>query len=146
MEYVPVVFTLAELWMLNDFVRHDEEKDLREGAGRYPVVSTALNEDIALALNACHEFGLTEYAVILSYADVLLIDYQIRRDQKTMEGAKGKDILLKVYKARASMAGAFIEDRPVSAEDKTYKEEVKRHATTSDGPDKVTDTGPDQVA
>ena len=117
-----MVFTLAELWLLNDFVRHDEEKDLREGAGRYPIVSTALNEEIALAINSCHEFNLVEYALILGYADVLLIDALIRRDYKTMEGAKGKDILLKVYKARASMSGGFIEDRPMSkSEDKTYR-------------------------
>ena len=139
----PVIFTLQELWLLNDFVRHDEEKGDERERARYPTVSTPLNEEIALALNACHEHGLAEYTLTLAYADILLIDHQIRRDYKTMEGANGKAILLKVYKARAVMSNRLLAKWPTSEpiEDKSYRKEVQR-AAASDDPDEGADPHP----
>lgn len=123
MEKVPVVFTLAELWMLNDFVRHDAASSDQRPAD-YPVVSTALNDDVAHAIFACHEHKQPDYTLWLGYGDLLLLDYQVRRDYKTSEGAFGKAILLKVFKAREAMrVNSLLEDWPLTAggnEDDSY--------------------------
>jgi hypothetical protein len=131
-EAVTVVFTLEELWLLNDFVRHDEERyDENSKPPKYPTVSTELNEDIALALVACVESNLKEYALALSYRDMLLIDYHVRRDAKNQGGAKGYEILLKTFRAREALANnlSVVVD---PKEDKTYAEELKNAQSESE--------------
>ncbi len=116
METVPVVFTIAELWMLHDFVRHDSASGDQRPPD-YPIVSTALNDDIAHAILSCHEHGQADYTLWLGYGDLLLLDYHIRRDYKTSEGAFGRAILLKVFKAREALCvDSLLEDWPLMAE------------------------------
>ena len=115
-----IEFTINELWLLNSFVRHDEDAINKK---RWPVVSTELNEQIALAIVACEDSGLEGYTLLLTKGDLLLIDYHIRCDTKTPEGAKGKEILLKIYRARRDMLlGPLADD----TEEESYKEAMKR--------------------
>jgi hypothetical protein len=118
----PVTFSVAELWLLHDFIRH-ELPDLR--SWRYPPASEELNDEIALALDACEAHGLTEYTLLLSRGDLLTIDFFVRRDHKTPEGASGKKLLLKVFQARRELYSGLVGQD--DAEDRTYKE-VKEHA------------------
>jgi hypothetical protein len=112
----PVSFTLGELWLLHDFIRHEMPD---ANAWRYPPASRDLNEQIVFALEACESCKFDEYSLLLSKADILAIDFFVRRDHKTPEGASGKSILLKTFRARKEMA---MEMNIADIEDKTYKE------------------------
>lgn len=117
----PVTFTLPELWLLHSFVRHEmPQQDL----WRQPPADEALNEQIALAIDACETLGLNSYTLLLTQQQLLVIDYLIRYDYKTPEGARGKDILLKTFRARREMAG----DLPPAASPSidTYKDAIQR--------------------
>ena len=141
---VPIVFSLFELWMLTDFVRADipdREK------WSYPPASKELNTEIALAIASCEENGLDEYTLLLSEGDMLVIDYNVRAAHKTPEGAKGKDILLKLYRARAKLEEDSLGFKTnADTDDKTYKSAVKEKevtdASASDSPDEDTDEDP----
>ena len=122
-ERVPVTFTATELWLLHDFVRH-EIPDSR--AWRYPPASEDLNEEIALAIEACESHDLQEYTLLLSRGDLFVIDYFVRRDHKTPEGASGKKLLLKCFRARKELASGLPEHE---GDDRTYRE-VTGHAST----------------
>lgn len=98
MDTVPIVFTLAELWILQGFVRHDE-RALPED--KYPLKSTDLNGTIALAISTCERVSLKEHTLLLSYEEMLLIDAAVPQAVKTEEGGRGKDILLKICNARS---------------------------------------------
>ena len=98
----PVIFTAAELWMLHSFVRHE---DAKQDDWKFPPVSFDLNEQIAQALLNCHRHGWTEATLLLTLHSCLVIDYWVRADFKTPEGATGIAILLKVFAARAALAG-----------------------------------------
>ena len=99
-ELINIQFTEAELWMLQAFVRHDRERNNKD---RYPIVSTELNQQIVFALLACANSSITEYNLLLSEADLLLLDWCIRDDMKSPAGANGKEILLKVFQARSDL-------------------------------------------
>jgi hypothetical protein len=117
----PVTLTRDELWLLHDFVRH-ELPDSRQW--RYPPASEDLNEEIVLALDACETHGLDEYTLLLSRGDLLVIDFFVRRDHRTPEGASGKQLLLKIFRARAELSLELPEHE---GNDLTYKE-VKKDA------------------
>ncbi len=134
----PVEFSLCELWMLNDVIRHDEDAICKK---KWPSVSTQLNGEIALAILACEDGGLEAYTLTLMKGDILVIDANVRRDMKTPEGAAGKAILLKLFKARYELIyGATAE----GGEDLTYRQALDRKnfkpkevpdAEPSDSPD-----------
>ncbi len=138
----PVVFTTAELWMLTDVIRHDEDAICKKA---WPSVSTQLNSEIALAILACEDSSLKTYTLTLTKGDILVMDANVRRDMKTPEGAKGKEILLKLFKARYELIyGATAE----GGEDLTYRQALDRKnfepkevpdAESSNGPDDDTD-------
>ena len=116
----PVEFTLAELWMLNDVIRHNEDGISKKA---WPSVSTQLNGEIALAILACEDSSLKTYTLMLTKGDMLVMDANVRRDMKTPEGAKGKEILLKLFKARYELIyGATAE----GGEDLTYRQALDR--------------------
>ena len=117
----PVTFTRDELWLLHDFVRH-ELPDSRQW--RFPPASEELNEEIALALDACETHELSEYTLLLSKGDMLVMDFFIRRDHRTPEGASGKQMLLKIFRARSEMSTALPDH---DGNDLTYRE-VKKDA------------------
>lgn len=119
----PVTFSRDELWLLHDFVRH-ELPDSRQW--RFPPASEELNEEIALALDACEAHNLREYTLLLSRGDMLVIDFFVRRDHRTPEGASGKQLLLKVFRARSELTSTFPEHE---GNDLTYRE-VKEDAPT----------------
>jgi hypothetical protein len=118
---LPVTFTRDELWLLHDFIRH-ELPDSRQW--RFPPASEELNEEIALALDACETHDLSEYTLLLSKGDMLVMDFFIRRDHRTPEGASGKQMLLKVFHARRELSSALPGH---DGNDFTYRE-VKRDA------------------
>jgi hypothetical protein len=121
----PVTFTRDELWLLHDFVRH-ELPDARQW--RFPPASEELNEEIALALDACETHELSEYTLLLSKGDMLVMDFFIRRDHRTPEGASGKQMLLKIFRARAELSANLPEHE---GHDFTYRE-VKDAAADHD--------------
>jgi hypothetical protein len=128
----PVTLTVSELWLLHDFIRHEIPD---ANAWRYPPASRDLNEQIVFALEACESCNLEEYSLLLSKADVLAIDYFVRRDHKTPEGASGKTILLKTFRARKEMA---MEMNIADVEDRPYKEvnvNGSRNYDSSQNPD-----------
>ncbi len=137
-----VEFTAAELWMLNDVIRHNEDGISKKA---WPSVSTQLNGEIALAILACEDSDLKAYTLALTRGDILVMDANVRRDMKTPEGAKGKEILLKLFKARYELIyGATAE----GGEDLTYRQALDRKnfepkevpdAESSNGPDDDTD-------
>ena len=127
-ERAAVTFSLPELWLLHDFVRH-EMPDV--ASWRFPPASEDLNEEISLAIEACETHDLKEYTLLLSKGDLLVIDFFVRRDHKTPEGASGKRLLLKVFRARKELANEIPEHEGES-DDKTYKEVTGHVATDYD--------------
>ncbi len=129
MSSVPVPFTRAEFWLLHAWIRHDQESGddgPYSSRARYPIVSTELNEEIALALVACEDDDLDEYRLELGYGDLLLIDHFIRADFKSPEGAKGKDILMKTFRARMELAlGEFGRQPATEQRDQDYKTAIR---------------------
>ncbi len=135
----PVEFTLAELWMLHDLVRHDEDA---VSEYKWPTVSTGLNEQVALAIVACEDGGLKSYTLALDRGGLLLLDYHVRRDMKTPEGASGAAVLLKVFRARRDAAYGPTADggdttyaaagKTAAIEDKLSEEEASDAAADED--------------
>ncbi len=118
----PVQFSVAELWLLHNFVRHEDSK---QDDWKFPPVSFDLNEQISDALLAADKYGVTDATLLLTLHSCLVIDYHIRADMKTPEGAYGVKILLKVFAARAALNG----DLPdAGVTDSGYSEAIKaRH-------------------
>jgi len=96
----PVTFTLPELWLLNSFVRHEIPQ---QETWKLPPADEMLNEQIMLAIDACETTPLPDYTLLLTRHQILVIDSLIRADFKTPEGARGKEILLKIFRARRDM-------------------------------------------
>ena len=120
---VPVTFTREELWLCNDFIRHDiGQLDTWE----FPPVDLELNEEIALAIHVCTTCNIKEYTLLLNHTQLLAIDFCIRRDMNTPEGATGKDILLKTFAARAKLTGM---EEATAYPDLSYKEVLKNAPT-----------------
>jgi hypothetical protein len=126
MERKPVTFSRDELWLLHDFVRH-ELPDSRQW--RYPPSSEELNEEIVLALDACETHDLSEYTLLLSKGDMLVIDFFVRRDHRTPEGASGKNLLLKLFRARSELSSGLVEHE---GNDLAYREVRKDAAADYD--------------
>jgi hypothetical protein len=130
----PVTFNLAELWLLNAMVRHDISQ---YNEWKYPPASLQLAVSVAEAIHTCEEYKVPEYTLLLSKGDLLVIDYNIQADMKTPEGAQGRLILLKVFKAISELDDTL----PASLErDETYNQAVKRSGkelkdASSDKPD-----------
>lgn len=127
-----VTFTLPELWLLADHIRH-EVGEVERWA--FPPASLELNDQIAGAIAACEQFHWKEYKLNLSRHDLLVIDYNVRTGMvDATKTANGKAILLKTYMARWDMS---LDWETADAGDITYKE-AKERANTS------TDTNADQ--
>ena len=98
MKRAVVPFDLAELWLLQQHVRH-EMQGLREWEA--PPASLELNDRIAGAILLLEETGEGEAAFELAFGDCLVIDYVIPASAKDVDGKLiGKRILLKTYEAR----------------------------------------------
>lgn len=117
-ETVPVTFTLTELWLLQTFIRHEMPQ---QEMWKFPPADIDLNEQIAFAIATCEDDSLASYTFLLNLHQLLCIDFHIRDEYKTITGARGKDILLKVFRARRNLSGEL----PVTNEttsDLTYKQ------------------------
>jgi len=108
---------LGELWLLNHFVRHEQSDQDR---WHWPPADLELNDEVAKAIVACED-GESEYTLLLTRHQLLVVDYCIRADYKwPSPAAFGKAILLKTFRAREGFT-------VVSCGDQSY-EEAKRHA------------------
>src|SRR5207237_9672656 len=125
-ERKPVTFSRDELWLLHDFVRHELPESRQ---WRYPPASEELNEEIVVALDACETHELPEYTLLLSKGDMLVIDFFIRRDHRTPEGASGKNLLLKIFRARSELSSGLVEHE---GNDFAYREVRKDAAADYD--------------
>ncbi len=144
----PVEFTLAELWMLHDHVRHVAAESEK---ARWPIASKELNDQVALAILACEDGKLGAYTLLMTDRELMVIDHWIRRDMKIVDegGASGKDILLKLFRARRELAyGATAEggedlSYKTALDRKTYEKEAENADTITDDD---ADEGADEVA
>lgn len=142
----PVEFTLAELWMLHDHVRHVAQDSERS---RWPIASKGLNDQVSLAILACEDGRLGAYTLLMTDREIMVIDHWIRRDMKSPppEEANGKEMLLKLFRARRELAyGPTAE----GGEDLSYKTALDRktyekEAENADADNKP-DEDPDEVA
>ena len=125
-ERKPVTFSRDELWLLHDFVRHELPESRQ---WRFPPASEELNEEIVLALDACETHELPEYSLLLSKGDMLVIDFFVRRDHRTPEGASGKSLLLKIFRARSELSSGLVEHE---GNDFAYREVRKDAAADYD--------------
>lgn len=119
-----VTFTTKELWMLHDVIRHEMQDSDK---WKFPHASISLNDKIAEALYVCNNLDLKEYRITLSLGDCYAIDYHIRRDMKTPEGAKGEQILLKVFDAKEQIRNQEFNTIEVTYVD-TYAEATRKDA------------------
>ena len=142
MEEYPISFSIAELWLLDDTCRHEMSDQER---WKFPPASKELTIEIALAINACVEGDLKEFTLLLSTGDLLVLDYNIRQGHKNMEGARGQDILLKVFHALSQLALGY----EVGGDDQTYKDataEEEEGKEEADNADTSTKSGSDENA
>ena len=125
-----ITFTNAELWLLYNFIkpatRHIGFES--EGAQAMPG-STRFNDQLADALVACEDSKLEEYTLELTRDDLLLISYLLDPSFKTPEGASGKQILLKTFRARQEDAGLVLSMET----DRTYDEARKENGDQTAG-------------
>ncbi len=137
-----IEFTLQELWLLHDVIRHNEDGVPKK---KWPKVSTELNSEIALAILACKDSDLKIYTLMLTQGDILVMDANVRRDMKTPEGAKGVEILLKLFKARFELIYGPLAEGSVdltyrtTLDRKNYEKKEVDDASTSTDDDPDTD-------
>jgi len=117
-----ITFSLPELWLLHAFVRHEMPQ---QEQWKLPPADEELNEQITLAIESCERCELAEYTVLLTRHQLLVVDYLVRYDCKTPEGARGKDILLKTFAARRELT-LGLPNCEGSANDATYSEAMTR--------------------
>ena len=126
-DHTIVTFTLPELWLLADHIRHEVDEMER---WKYPPASLELNDQIAGAIAACEQFHWKEFQLWLSRHDLLVIDYNVRTGAvDAKKEASGKAILLKTYIARWNMSLDF---GSADTGDITYKEAKERANTSTD--------------
>lgn len=85
---------------------------------KFPPCDLELNEEIALAIDACVSDNLLEYTLDLTRQQLLAIDAVIRHDLKNSMMAKGRDILLKVFRARRELAFGYL----IGGTDRSFEE------------------------
>jgi hypothetical protein len=102
LERLNVEFSKEELWLLHEHVRHEMGP-----AGEHwqnPPVSKDLNDQVAYALAGGEDAAMLD----LDEACCLAVDYWIRRGMSNRFGVQlGESILLKVFKARQSLAMGY---------------------------------------
>ena len=136
-----ITFTAAELWLLCSLIK-PATKHIgfeSEGAQAQPG-STRLNNQLADALIACEDSKLEEYTLDLTREDLLLISYVLEPSYKTPEGASGKQILLKTFRARQKDAGLIL----AQIDDRTYSEATGKEKNDANDPSEDTGAGTDE--
>ena len=107
---VSIMFTLAELWLLNDIVR-----------------DSRLSPEVGLAINACTRHDLEGYALVLDQSLLLIIDCLMSRVLNTPEGASGMEILLKIFRGYEWLANSRLGITEADqSNDLTYVEAMTR--------------------
>src|SRR5579871_2500573 len=92
-ETVPLVVSVAELWLLQRCIRHEIQG---QETWKFPPAGVELNDQIATALLFCSEQNVGEAALQLSWGDLLAIDFAVPADAKDVNGRPiGRELLLK---------------------------------------------------
>ncbi len=100
-ETVPLVVSVAELWLLQRCIRHEIQG---QETWKFPPAGVELNDQIAAALLFCSEQNVGEAALQLSWGDLLAIDFAVPADAKDVNGRPvGRELLLKSFAARAAL-------------------------------------------
>lgn len=98
---VPMVVSVAELWLLQRCIRHEIQG---QETWKFPPAGVELNDQIAAALLFCSEQNVGEAALQLSWGDLLAIDFVVPADAKDVNGRPiGRELLLKSFAARAAL-------------------------------------------
>jgi len=100
------VFTLDELWLIHAVIRHEApgQKEMK-----FPYSNLDLNDLLAETILRCEEQGLKDAALTLTRGDCLAIDATVSVGMKDQYGKPiGKNILLKVFKARDMLSGGIV--------------------------------------
>ncbi|GEM_PF-3010711 len=112
---VPMVVSVAELWLLQRCIRHELPA---QETWKFPPAGVELNDQIAAALLFCTEQNVGEAALQLSWGDLLAIDFAVPADAKDVNGRPiGRELLLKSFAARAALRRPYpLPDAPAAAE------------------------------
>ena len=95
-----------------------------------PEDSDAAHEELTRhAEEVLRRLGFHYRVVLLSKGDMLVIDFFVRRDHRTPEGASGKSLLLKIFRARSELSSGLVEHE---GNDFAYKEVRKDAAADYD--------------
>lgn len=106
-ETVSVLFTLDELWIMREVVRHEHENQER---WLFPPAGLELNDQIADAILFCIEDNEPEAPLLLSRGDCLIIDCCVNLTMKDKDGLPlGKNILIKSFAARRALRDGALE-------------------------------------
>ena len=100
---VSVTFAIAELWLLQRYIRHEFP---RQGEWTFPPASLDLNDRIAEAVYVCLRDNRADATLELSRGDCLVIDYCIPNGDKDINGLPiGATVLWKSFAARFQLIG-----------------------------------------
>ena len=124
----PVVFSLDEIWLIRNSCRHEMAQQDR---WKFPPTDLDLNDQVAFALDACVASGLSEYTLLLTRHQCLVLDHNIPAEAKDSNGRLlGQPLLLKSFKARRLLTeGEFMEALDDDAEAKVARLAIYRKAT-----------------
>ncbi len=123
---VSIMFTLPELWLMNDSIR-----DAR------------LSPEIGLAINACTRHDLESFALVLDAGMLITVDYLMSRAMNTPEGASGLEILLKIFRGYEWIANSRLGITEADKQnDYTYIEAVGQKEITNAEPESKPEPDP----
>jgi hypothetical protein len=104
---VSTLFTLDELWIMREVVRHEHEN---QELWHFPYADLEFNDQIAAAILFCVENAEAEAPLLLSRGDCLILDHSVNLTHKDKDGLPlGKSILLKSFAARRTLRDGALE-------------------------------------
>lgn len=119
----PVPFALADLWLIQGFVRHEMAQ---QDTWKFPPASLSLNSSIAEAILFCVDQNEPEAVIDLSLGDCLVFDYLIPNTLSDVDGKPvGREILLKTFRARRAIEDGTALTADASV-DLTYSQASKK--------------------
>lgn len=142
---VPVLVSVAELWLLQRCIRHELQG---QEMWKFPPAGVELNDQIAAALLFCTEHEIGEAALRLSWGDLLAIDFAVPADAKDVNGRPiGRELLLKSFAARAALRRPypFPDAEEVAVPTKTELQQRLTHRTETSDQESHTSKGEDHA-
>jgi hypothetical protein len=104
---VSVLFSLDELWIIREAVRHEVDGQDR---WLFPPAGLELNDQVADQILFCVEKKEIEAPLLLSRGDCLILDFCVNLTMKDKDGLSlGKSILIKSFAARRDLRDGALE-------------------------------------